>query len=176
MRVATIALAVLTLLTACDTTGGSVPRSSTPAANATSTALLPTEVSALPSMDFDAYEQLLYQLRGTPVVVNLWASWCGPCAKESAALVEAARRYGHEVQFVGVDVRDERADAGDFLARYHVPYPSVFDPSGDVHDRLGFVGLPDTIFYAADGTIADTWSGPIDGETLGRTINRLVTA
>jgi cytochrome c biogenesis protein CcmG/thiol:disulfide interchange protein DsbE len=144
------------------------------AANAASASLLPSHALALPSFDFDAYERLLYQLRGTPVVVNLWASWCGPCAKEAPVLADAATRFAKDVQFLGVAIKDQRSAAAAFLSRYHLAYPSILDASGDIHDRLGFVGLPDTVFYGADGTIVRTWSGPLPSPVLDSTIQRLI--
>jgi len=142
--------------------------------NASNAELLPRSVFALPSFDFETYERLLYQLRGTPVVVNLWAAWCGPCRQEAPALIEAAMRYGHRVQFLGVDYQDQRGPAAAFLNQYSVPYPSVFDASGEIHNKLGFVGLPDTLFYSADGSIAATWSGPLTMEVLRENLERLV--
>jgi cytochrome c biogenesis protein CcmG, thiol:disulfide interchange protein DsbE len=144
--------------------------------NASTAALLPEHVLDLPSFDFDTYERLLYQLRGKPVVVNLWASWCGPCRQEAPALVNAARRYGRDVQFLGVDFQDQRGPAAAFSRRYKVPYPSVFDASGAIHDGLGFVGLPDTIFYDSDGQIVATWSGPLTPSALRQNLSRLLSA
>jgi len=144
------------------------------ATNASTVSLLPANVSALPSFDFATYERLLYQLRGTPVVVNLWASWCGPCAKETPALVAAAKRFGNDVQFLGVAIKDETGPASAFLASHDIRYPSVMDDTGDIHNRLGFVGLPDTVFYAADGSISRTWSGPLTPSSLDASIERIV--
>lgn len=144
------------------------------AMNATTADQLPETVTALPPFDFDRYERLLFELRGTPVVVNLWASWCGPCEEETPILAAAARRYGGRVQFLGVDQQDQRTAAAAFLDRYRVPYPSVSDASGAIHDRLGFVGLPDTVFYAADGSIAATWTGPISATDLRAKIEPLL--
>src|SRR5919197_333699 len=68
--------------------------------------------------------------------------------------------------------QDQRAGAIDFLERYAVSYPSVAD-AGEIHDRLGFVGLPDTVFYAADGSIASTWAGPITADALDERLAQL---
>ena len=87
-----------------------------PASNATTAPLLPTSVAALPAFDVETYQQLLTQLRGTPVVVNVWASWCGPCKAESPLLHEASRSYGDRVQFLGVDILDSLGGARSFLA------------------------------------------------------------
>ena len=126
--------------------------------------------------DFDRFERLMFQLRGTPVVVNLWASWCGPCEDEMPALRDAARRYGDRIRFLGVDTEDQRDAASAFLREHDIPYPSVVDPTGSVHNGLGFVGLPDTVFYAADGSIVSTWSGPLTQRTLQRGLEDLLAA
>jgi thiol-disulfide isomerase/thioredoxin len=162
--------------TACACQSDSSGGPGAPASNATTTELLPTSVSELPTFDFDRFEQLMYQLRGTPVVVNLWASWCGPCRKETPSLVNAANRYGDRVQFLGVDYKDGRGAASTFAKDLDVPYPSVFDPSGDIHDRLGFVGLPDTVFYDASGEIVATWPGPLTADALTSHIQQLLAS
>jgi thiol-disulfide isomerase/thioredoxin len=170
-RAGALVLVLAAMATSCtsETTVTGTGRSATNAAEAS---LLPRTVDALPPFDFDRYERLLYELRGAPVVVNLWASWCGPCRTETPAFVAAAKRCGDRVQFLGVDYQDQRAGAIDFLERYAVSYPSVTD-AGEIHDRLGFVGLPDTVFYAADGSIASTWSGPITADALDERLAQL---
>jgi thiol-disulfide isomerase/thioredoxin len=168
-RVATAAISLAILVAACDSAGTATnapTHASLRAENATETPLLPTDVFALPAFDFATYEALLAQLRGTPVVVNIWSSWCGPCRKEAEELADAARRHVTEVQFLGVDILDERAAAADFLDEYDVPYPSVFDANGDIRDQLGFIGQPETLFYDALGQIAAVWTGPITPEAL----------
>ena len=124
----------------------------TPAANATRAPLLPTTVNALPPMDVAGFHSLLHQLRGTPVLVNIWASWCGPCVAE-ASLLSAAARSHPEVQFLGVDVADSRGGALRFLSTHGVPYPSVFDPTAAIKNDLGAFGQPDTYVYDASGAL-----------------------
>jgi cytochrome c biogenesis protein CcmG/thiol:disulfide interchange protein DsbE len=133
------------------------------ATRALSIEMLPKDRFALPTFGFDEFQSLLTQLaaKGVPVVVNVWASWCGPCREESPNLVEAARRHGAEVQFLGVDILDRRGAARAFIQEEGYPYPSVFDPAGEIRDRLGYIGQPVTIFYDARGRKVDEWSGPI---------------
>ncbi len=142
-----------------------------PASNATTAALLPTSVAALPLFDVDTYQRLLTQLRGTPVVVNVWASWCGPCKAESPLLRSAHSTYGDRLQFLGVDILDSLGGARSFLAEQRVTYPSVFDPSGAIRDSLGMIGQPVTVFYDAGGQVVSTWDGQLSQAALNRGID-----
>jgi thiol-disulfide isomerase/thioredoxin len=174
LAAATIGLAIVSV--ACDSTetaAGETTQVSVRAENAAATALLPTDVFALPAFDFTTYETLLAQLRGTPVVVNIWSSWCGPCRREAEELADAAAKYASEVQFLGVDILDERGAAADFLDEYGVPYPSVFDASGEIRDRLGFIGQPETLFYDAQGQIAAVWTGPLTPDVLQDSLDKI---
>jgi cytochrome c biogenesis protein CcmG/thiol:disulfide interchange protein DsbE len=113
----------------------------------------------------DAFERQLEDLRGSPVVVNKWASWCGPCRFEFPFFQRQARRRGGEVAFIGVDSRDSMGDAKRFLDEYPVPYPSFFDPKGDIAkvfrgDRVA----PTTSFYDGRGELVYTKQGGYDSE------------
>ncbi len=140
------------------------------ASNATTAPLLPTSVAALPLFDVETYQRLLTQLRGTPVVVNVWASWCGPCKAEAPLLHEAAATYGDRVQFLGVDILDSLGGARSFLAAQGITYPSVFDPAGAIRDSLGMIGQPATVFYDAEGHVASSWDGQLTQTALDRGI------
>lgn len=153
---------------------GNVSASPTAALNATRSPLLPTTAPGLPPFDEGRFQQLLGTLRGTPVVVNLWASWCGPCRAETPILARAARTYGRRIQFLGVDVLDSAGAAVAFAREFHIPYPSVSDPSAEIRNAQGLLGLPGTIFYDANGGIVDTVSGPLDPGRLSNGIQRLL--
>ena len=111
---------------------------------------LPSTVAELPNADAEAFRSLMNELRGTPVVVNLWASWCEPCKVEMPRLAEAATEHSG-VQFLGVDSLDSRDGAETFIAEYSVPFPSLFDPDGVIRNELESLGLPVTVFFDADG-------------------------
>lgn len=157
---------------ASDVAGGD--RTPVPALNATQTPLLPTDASALPQFDFATFQELLGQLKGTPVVVNIWAAWCGPCRVEAPDLASASGTYGSRVQFLGVDILDSRSSARSFMAEYGWTYPSVFDPRAEIRNGLGFVGQPDTIFYDARGRIAMTWQGPLTPAALQKGLRQIL--
>lgn len=111
---------------------------------------LPATVAELPNADAEAFRSLMEELRGTPVVVNLWASWCEPCKVEMPRLASAAGRHPG-VQFLGVDTLDAREGAESFIAEFAVPFPSLFDPEGAIRLELEGFGLPVTVFFDADG-------------------------
>ena len=104
----------------------------------------------------------LAALRGTPTVVNLWGSWCGPCQKETPYLQQAHARLGAKVRFLGVDTEDQPDSALDFAAHVRPPmrYPSVVDDNKAVLLGVhGPTGVPMTLFVRADGTVAATHPG-----------------
>jgi cytochrome c biogenesis protein CcmG/thiol:disulfide interchange protein DsbE len=155
-----LALLVSFALGACDEPAASGPASSSPALLAVEGVDgLPDTVAELPPTDVEAFRALLLELRGTPVVVNLWAAWCEPCRREMPRLSAAAATHT-DVQFLGVDTLDSREDAEDFIARYEVSFPSLFDPDAAIRTDLGSFGLPVTVFFDADGTQV----AKVDGE------------
>lgn len=171
----TAALAVLASVAVACTHGSPDQQVPTvPASNPATAALLPTNVMALPSTDPASFHQLLGQLKGTPVVVNVWASWCVPCKKETPLLVQAAKTYGGRVQFLGLDIKDARPSAQQFLRMYDVTYPSVYDATGAVQHDLDFVGQPDTVFYDASGNAVEKVPGPLDEPTLQAGIRKIL--
>ena len=136
-----LAMAVAAALVACGG-GGSTGRGGQ---------LLPSTPTQLPSFDRAKFHQLLAQLKGKPVVVNFWGSWCGPCEQEAPRLADAARRFSGRVQFLGVDVFDDRAPARAFIRLFGWSYPSVFDNPASIEGGLGMSGQPVTVFFDAAG-------------------------
>jgi thiol-disulfide isomerase/thioredoxin len=102
----------------------------------------------------------LRALRGHPVVVNVWAAWCGPCRQELPIFQRASLDWGTRVGFLGVDTRDSRAGAERLLHEIPLTYPSFEDADGRIASRYRLVGTPSTIYYDASGTRTHIHQGP----------------
>lgn len=125
-----------------------------------------------------AFKQRLASLKGRPVVVNQWASWCGPCRAEFPHFQKLSVELGKRVAFLGVDSMDNNGDAAAFLKQYPVPYPSFEDGDGKVAQVFNGVGpLPKTVFYDARGKLAFVHVGQYASEAaLRRDISRYAGA
>src|SRR3954467_5347219 len=108
----------------------------------------------------DELQRQIRALRGHPVVVNVWGSWCGPCRLEFPSFQQSAVRYGRQVAFLGVDARDNRGEAKGFLRDFPVTYPSVEDPDESVLGKLGGRGYPSTAYYDRNGKMLFLHQGP----------------
>ena len=127
----------------------------------------------------DAFDARLAALKGYPVVVNKWASWCGPCRAEFPFLQRLSARYGKRVAFIGVDSNDSDDAAKTFLGEFPVPYPSFTDPDQEIAQELkATLGFPSTVFYDRNGDVAylkqgayaseDDFSADIERYALGQ--------
>jgi cytochrome c biogenesis protein CcmG, thiol:disulfide interchange protein DsbE len=152
---------VLSVATAC---GGAAAPEAEPE-------LAPGSIVAGTSLDLD---RALRELRGRPVVVNFWATWCVPCKTEMPRLVEAAGRYGEEVTFLGVNVQDDPIAAERFAQEYRIPFASIADPDRRIMESQQLLGLPVTQFYRADGELAFLHNGEIDMDELVTKIEDLI--
>jgi thiol-disulfide isomerase/thioredoxin len=114
----------------------------------------------------DAYEGRVAALRGYPAVVNVWASWCGPCRFEFPHFQHAAAAFGKRVAFLGIDSEDSDDAARTFLEEAPVPYPSYTDPGKDIAESIGAsLGFPDTAFYDSRGRLVHLKQGPYGDPT-----------
>ena len=101
-------------------------------------------------------------LRGTPMVINVWAQWCGPCRAEAPFLAEAAGAYGERVDFLGIDFADPRPDlAITFADEAGWRYPQLVDADKSIAADLAIIGPPQTFFVSGDGRIVHRHVGPI---------------
>jgi cytochrome c biogenesis protein CcmG/thiol:disulfide interchange protein DsbE len=117
----------------------------------------------------------LGELRGTPVVLNFWASWCIPCKEEAPFLAAAARAHRREVAFLGIDIQDFERDARDFLDELDVPYPSVRDGTPKTHTAYGLTGVPETYYVDAEGRIVAHAVGAVSRRELETGIAKLLS-
>jgi thiol-disulfide isomerase/thioredoxin len=112
----------------------------------------------------DAFEQRLAELRGHPVVVNKWASWCGPCREEMPWFQRLSARLGKRIAFLGVDSQDSSDAAKDFLPQFPLPYPSYSDPDEEIAKAMeATIGFPATAFYDSSGELAHVQQGQYAG-------------
>jgi cytochrome c biogenesis protein CcmG/thiol:disulfide interchange protein DsbE len=110
----------------------------------------------------------LSSLRGRVVVLNFWASWCGPCKHEAPLLEAASRRYRRDgVVVVGIDSQDFASDARSFTRRFRLDYANLHDGPGEVSARYGVQGFPETWFVDRRGRlVADHVVGPLTAARL----------
>lgn len=126
---------------------------------------LPVQGS-LAGITANEFEGILVGLRGQPVVVNIWASWCAPCRTEMPLLQDAADAYAGEAVILGVGSNDDPGAAEQFLDDLGLTYPNVFDTTGEIRVALGLTAYPTTYVFGADGTLRARVNGGISEQRL----------
>ncbi len=124
---------------------------------------------------FDGPMISMRALRGKPVVLNFWASWCPPCRIEASLLERTWRVYKRRgVAFIGIDLQDREEDALRFIREFNITYPNAPDLTGEVSISYGVSGLPVTFFVSREGQILRRWVGAIEKEVLVRSIKEIM--
>jgi cytochrome c biogenesis protein CcmG/thiol:disulfide interchange protein DsbE len=150
----------------------STPHSANLSRSAVSTALagspavlasLHAQGSQLLSGGPTAFKARLRTMRGHPVVINEWASWCEPCQTEFPVFQRVSVHDGRQVAFIGLDARDTNEAADAFLRRFPVSYPSYVDPAQSIGSVLQAVGgVPQTVYINAQGKQVFDHAGPYE--------------
>jgi cytochrome c biogenesis protein CcmG, thiol:disulfide interchange protein DsbE len=116
------------------------------------------------------------ELSGTPVVLNLWASWCTPCREEAPRLRAGWERLGPRgVVFLGLNIQDLRGDARAFSNEFGLTYPSVRDARRGVADDYGATGIPETFFVDAHGRVVGHVIGVVSADQLAAGVRAALT-
>jgi len=183
--IAAVLAALPLIVSACGEEGGEAGNPDSQVSLEEATAPLeggPSELRALRAQanrllggEVQAFSERLSELRGIPVVVNKWASWCGPCRFEFPFLQSQAIERAGEVAFLGVDSNDSEDAAETFLRELPLPYPSYFDPDQKIADEFfdNAREFPATAFYDAAGQLAYVHLGVYaDEDALAADIDR----
>lgn len=142
---------------------------------AVDTPIVGREAPAFDLQTLDGERLALAELRGSPVVLNFWASWCIPCREEAPLLTTAAREYEAQgLRVVGIVYQDSAESARDFMDRYAQPYPGLLDPDGRTAIDYGVFGIPETFFIDRDGIVRSRQVGPVTEEGLERQIREIL--
>ena len=165
--VALVAVVVIGLTQAGSGTSQPASKATSPAAARRALAGAPAPLAALHRQSDAllgggkaAFDRRIASLRGYPVVVNKWASWCGPCRFEFPSFQSLGVRYGKRVAFVGLNAGDNRGDAAGFLKRFPVSYPSYEDPDEKIARAIRApANYPITVFYDRRGKISFVHQG-----------------
>jgi cytochrome c biogenesis protein CcmG, thiol:disulfide interchange protein DsbE len=114
---------------------------------------------------------------GERIVLNFWASWCGPCADEASALERASQRWAERgVAFVGVDTRDSTDAANAFVQAHGITYPVAADPDGATADDYGVTAMPQTFIISGSGRVVSRMIGPVTEAKLDGLLEAAVSA
>jgi thiol-disulfide isomerase/thioredoxin len=167
MRTLLTALACVAVLAGC---GEAEPKSAAPSKAVIAEALAgsPPKLEALHNQGNqllgggkDAFQARMDDLRGYPVVVNNWGSWCAPCRGEFPVFQKASTQLGKKVAFLGLDGRDNDGDARKFLKKFPLTYPSYKDPDVKIAPSIHAGGFyPTTTFFDKKGKLVYTHPGP----------------
>ena len=115
----------------------------------------------------------LSALRGQPVVLNFWATWCGPCQREMPALEASSQRFAGQVLFLAVDQGESQAVVQSYLDELGVTFTVPLDIDMSVGDRYQVLGMPTTFFVDAEGVIRQVWMGEMNAVILAEGVAKI---
>lgn len=135
------------------------------------------------AMDFIIYDQnknkvKLSDYKNKPIIINFWASWCGPCKSEMATFNNAYNKYGEDIQFMMINSTDGNRETFEnalkFISKQRYNFPVYYDLDGDGVMTYGIYALPTTFFIDKNGIIKAQASGAIDEQTLSKGIEMII--
>lgn len=127
--------------------------------------------------DLDGGELRLSDLRGRPLIINFWATWCAPCRKEMPQFVEAYDKYRDGgLEIVAVNLQEGKSIASKFADDFGMDFTVAIDRDGEVGDQYHLLGLPTTYFVGRDGIIRSVFTGPFEAEERGTSIQGAIGA
>lgn len=123
--------------------------------------------------DVNGQSVTLSSLRGKPILLNFWATWCPPCRKELPQLQEFHERYGEKITLVGINWGENAQIVREFLDRFGVGYLNLLDERGTAFTLYRLTGIPETFFIDPEGYLRGAWIGPITSEEIAKGFARL---
>jgi peroxiredoxin len=158
--------------------GGGWVWASRPPAEAVARAQAAGPAIGRPAPDFtlttlDGKSFTLSELRGTPVVLNFWATWCGPCQRELPALQATAQQYDGSVAVVGIDQGEPPETVQSYVDKLGLTFAIPMDSNFEVAHRYNVSGMPTTYFIDAEGVICHVWMGEMNRITLAEGIGQI---
>ena len=116
----------------------------------------------------------LHELRGKPVILNFWASWCPPCVKEMPRLEEFHQKYKNDILIIGINLGEKNKTIENFLRRVNVTFPIVKDKDKSIEKSYNILIRPSTFFIDKNGVIVDKRLGEISKEELEERSQKLL--
>lgn len=126
--------------------------------------------------DMNGQSVRLSALRGKPVLLNFWASWCPPCRKEMPDLQEFFRQYGAKIHVIGINWNDQLSTVQEFLSQYGITYTNLLDTNGKIFVLYELTGLPTSFFIDEDGIIRGKWLGSMSVADMIRAFQKTTRA
>jgi thiol-disulfide isomerase/thioredoxin len=116
----------------------------------------------------------LSDYRGKPIILNFWATWCGPCRVEIPALEAASQKHRGEAVFIGVDIQEDALQVADFAGQLGMTYPVLLDTTAETAQLYRVRAFPTTIFIDGRGVVMDIYIGPLNEPLLATRIQQLL--
>ncbi len=118
----------------------------------------------------------LKALRGQPILLNFWATWCPPCRMEMPDLQRFYEQYGDQVAVIGINWSEDPPRVRRFLERYDITYPNALDRQGKAFVLYRLTGVPTTFFIDEQGVIRGVWIGPLQADEIVSSFAKITAA